>query len=280
MDLKGEFLKLAADLGFDDVAFVPIDPFYAWEKARNRRATAYITHDPKDLLPSATSIAVLFTYCPPFLPFPKGYAQYPSYFAASHRAYTQAKKLAEFLTGLGFEALHTHKIPQRAAALRHTGFVGCNGLMYHPRFGSYFTLQTILTNAFLPEGEFLEKNECLKCGACARACPAGALGETFRPEKCVRKFLLKKDLAGLDPMHITGLIGCEECQSVCPLNAQHQRVQAKLEEYEPFLLEGLLRADAGLISAAAKVVGRNIARLLPEEAKLLELKNAGKKPQG
>jgi epoxyqueuosine reductase QueG len=66
------------------------------------------------------------------------------------------------------------------------GWRGKNNLLIHPVFGGRFRLSTLLTDLELKPDEVLDL-DCGECRACARHCPADAIGdspEEFDLEKC------------------------------------------------------------------------------------------------
>ncbi len=114
-------------------------------------------------------------------------------------------------------------IPEVAAAARcGLGAVGEHGLLIHPMYGSWVFIGEIVTDLPLPVQE-REVESCLRCGACRKACPGGALQEnSFFKERCVSHISQKK--GGLTEeeaalLQKSGLIwGCDRCQEVCPMN--------------------------------------------------------------
>lgn len=66
----------------------------------------------------------------------------------------------------------SHKV---AATCSGLGWVGKNGLLVSPRFGTAVLWATVLTNAPLPTGRPLREGHCGACTVCADACPAGAV---------------------------------------------------------------------------------------------------------
>lgn len=66
------------------------------------------------------------------------------------------------------------------------GWRGKNNLLVHPVFGGRIRLATLLTDLQMEPDEIVQK-DCGDCRACARRCPAGAIGdspEAFNLEKC------------------------------------------------------------------------------------------------
>lgn len=71
----------------------------------------------------------------------------------------------------------SHKELGRLAGI---GFIGRNNLLVHPVHGAQMRYVSVLTDAPLAAGRPLEGAGCGACRACVEACPAGAIGETFR----------------------------------------------------------------------------------------------------
>ena len=229
---KQQLVKFALEQGFDDIRFASADDMT--EKKNLQQ--------PHTLLGSATCIVVLFAAYRPAAPAPPGHMALSAYYIASHASYHAARAVTEYLKQHGADALHTTSVDAKQAALRTGGFFGDNGFYYHPSLGSFVCIQTVLTNSC--ERSDYDKGDlrCLHCGACAAACPSNAAADI---QSCLRYYLtdtVPETLRG----DVYQLIGCEKCQSACPLNdtAPSEPVHFALEE---------------LLSGAATPALRNIA---------------------
>ncbi len=236
---KKQLSAFAKSLGFADIRFAGADDM------REQKGL----EQPRALLRSAACIVVLFApYRPAALPPEPGSMALSAYYIASNRSYHSARAVADYIKQHGAQALHTDGVSAKGAALRTGGFLGDNGFYYHPEFGSYVCIQTVLTDAFEPDGASQETDGCLHCGTCAAACPSQAVGGI---ERCLRYHM-----NGPVPEALRGdvyqLLGCEKCQSACPLN------DAACGEPVSFTLEALLRNDA--TKALRELAGPNMAR--------------------
>ncbi|MGI6168739.1 MAG: 4Fe-4S double cluster binding domain-containing protein [Christensenellales bacterium] len=273
-----DLIQLALREGFQDAYFVDAECFDQWGKQEGERHpdTLKLEQDPKACMPGAASILIVLTQTRPFSDFPPGFGPYPAYYADSNRAYFSAKELAKTLRERGMGALHTPYIPLRCAALRGGGWVGRNRLMYHERFGSFFHIQGILLDLPMQARLPVKRDGCLNCGRCVAACPTGALSEGgFCWEKCLRVMINDPKRLSFAVGKARLLIGCEICQRVCPNNAGVAPRRPRREEYEPFALEKLCAGGKANLAGAARVVGPNLARRLPMQARCL----FGEKPQ-
>ncbi len=235
---KEQLTAFAKPLGFADIRFASADDMP--DKSGREQ--------PRTVLRSTACIVVLFAPYRPSSPPEPGSMALSAYYIASHRSYHAARAVTDYLQQHGAQALHTDAVSAKGAALRTGGFLGDNGFYYHPDLGSYVCIQTVLTDAFEPDEAILETGSCLHCGACAAACPSQAVGDI---ERCLRYHM-----NGLVPETLRGdvyqLLGCEKCQSACPLN------DAARSEPVCFALEQLLKGDA--TKALRELAGPNMAR--------------------
>lgn len=125
------------------------------------------------------------------------------------------------------------------AAQAGLGFIGVNNQLIIPGEGSHFFLGSILWTGVPDEG-YDEPcgRSCLRCGACLRACPTGAISDDGRIDarRCL-SYLTIESHAPLPDGIETGnrLFGCDTCRRVCP----HQSARpapTPLAEFAPLAL--------------------------------------------
>ena len=110
-----------------------------------------------------------------------------------------------------------------AAAKAGLGAVGKQGLLLHPKYGSWVFIGEIVTDLPVPVKEY-EIPDCVGCGACIKACPVSAVkGEGgIDPTVCLSAVSQKKGELSqeeTEQMRRGGLAwGCDICQEVCPYN--------------------------------------------------------------
>ena len=113
-----------------------------------------------------------------------------------------------------------------AAGRARLGVKGKNGLLITKEYGSFVFLGEIVTDVkieidhgeYIPQGQPLP--ECLNCGRCALACPAGCIGHD--KSECLSSLTQKKgefNEEEREKIKAHGLVwGCDTCQLVCPHN--------------------------------------------------------------
>jgi epoxyqueuosine reductase QueG len=239
-ELKKSIIQKAHKLGLSDIRCSVAD-----EKLPHSSEN---TVSPTNLLPGARSLIVLFKAYHPIKPAPAGHMPLSPYYVASHSSYHAARSLNDYIQSLGYSSALVPSLPAKAAALRTGGFIGDNGFYHHPKLGSLICIQILLTDAELPPDEPEAGTGCLHCGACADGCPSGA----FKKEGTC----LRRHMNAMVPEPIRGdifqLLGCEKCQTACPLN------HSEAVESCSFPLEALLSGSA--MPELKNLAGPNMAR--------------------
>jgi len=114
-------------------------------------------------------------------------------------------------------------LDERALAVRAgLGFLGRNGLVISPEYGSRFNIGLLLTDIdILSLGKPQNVGCPSSCLSCINACPTGALSESDSSDasRCI-SYLTQKDNLTQEEAILMGnhLYGCDLCQDVCPFN--------------------------------------------------------------
>ena len=106
------------------------------------------------------------------------------------------------------------------------GWIGKHSNLVSPTFGSWLLLGEILTTAELDADE-PGSDLCGTCTLCIRACPTGAIAESYVVDatKCISYLTIeyRGDRPSLDKNLQTRMgnriFGCDDCLDVCPYNA-------------------------------------------------------------
>lgn len=215
----------AAMVGFDEAA-----PYGRWQEvalAREADGTfpphfvARMTHDPATLLLGAASVVVCAIDCGGLAGGEKN--DEPQVCAVIRKRIVDrplCEAIAAYIEGAGYRVVLNPELPRREAAARAgLGWLGRNNMLI-TALGSSVRLVTLVTDMPLePTGPPMQ-SRCGDCTLCIEACPAGALLGPYRYD-CSRCLCylseydvpVPEDLFGTFANH---LLGCEECQRVCP----------------------------------------------------------------
>jgi len=238
-------IRSLADLaGLDDVAAVPAHPVPADPEHLARVLAAYPPElsyvqrrladrlDPGRLLPGVRTVMVgclsYGTSHPGIEALPDGagfvsrFAWCPDYHRPVQAAVEALARVVTAETGCPARAwADTGALLEKAwAAHAGLGFLGRNGLLIHPRLGSFVFLGVVLTSAeVVPDVPRPALPGCGSCSACLAACPTGALVAPGRLD--VHRCLAHLTVTARNPIPqgipLAGhLYGCDRCQDVCP----------------------------------------------------------------
>lgn len=199
--------------------------------------------DPQTSLPGARSIictatSYLTTEVPhdPYAPGLRGAVSRHSWGRDYHRVIGERlRALAswielEFSGAKCLACVDTGPLIDRAAAVRAgIGWYGKNANVLTREFGSWVLLGEVITTLDLPADAPLSKN-CGECVTCIDRCPTGAIG----PDGAIDARRCISDLTQLNapipralrPAIGNRIWGCDDCQSVCPVNERKERDSA------------------------------------------------------
>jgi epoxyqueuosine reductase len=136
------------------------------------------------------------------------------------------------------------------------GWIGKNGNLISPTFGSFVLLCEILINISLPISGPFEKDFCGKCNCCVDACPTQCIqnNRSIDSRQCI-SYLTIENPAEIpnDLCQKMGdwIFGCDICQWVCPWNkkilenAQFQSVELFNPQIKTNLLDEILMTEDG-----------------------------------
>lgn len=258
--------------GFFTAAPATGHPFEVWRKRLDSIPQGKYTnfdHCPEKQCPwPADEITV---WCaametPPFYGWPDGYGEIASYYMHIPAFNKCLKTWENTITAMGYEVVIEPILPVRAAAIRAgLGVHGLSGLLITPEKGTFVFLAAILVHMPPPEGTPGPENDlspgCSRCGACEKACPAGAISENgVDALQCLRNYMNWPEYMPDDMQSKMGeyLWGCDICQKACPHNQSLPHVLPSPEQYEPFKLEDVLtEPDEEAITA---LTGKYVAR--------------------
>lgn len=148
------------------------------------------------------------------------------------------KALQEVFPQNQFESFTDNSPIREVSAAFHAGLGrrGKNGLILHPKYGSYVFIGEVVTDLVLQPDQPLNPGECIGCRKCQKVCPQGALQSdgSVCLERCRSHITQKKGELNdweIGQIQDGGLIwGCDICNDVCPMN-QEAKVLTPVPEF-------------------------------------------------
>jgi ferredoxin len=253
--MQAKIRDIALELGFIDARPATGHPFDVWRKHLDTlplgKVGFSIEHDVTKTTGWPLGEITIWAAIGPAPPvdWPEGCGDINGYYLMNTEPrksrFTQWK---EAVAALGYEIAAGIRMPDRAAAIRAgLGLHGRNGLMITPGTGSFTYISVLVVRSAPPpdaRGPEHDLNiDCGNCGACIPACPAGAItGDGYDATRCLRHYMNHLDELPEEDYPKMGrrIIGCEDCQYVCPHNAGVARTAPPAEMVGLMKLEKLL----------------------------------------
>lgn len=150
--------------------------------------------------------------------FPK-YCSIPDYHVVVKNLFEEKIKniFSEYKVMVDISPFKEKKLAQDAGL----GEIGENNLLLTKEYGSYVFIGEALVKEELSELKHSLKEVCIHCKKCIQACPGDALKDGFDKQKCLSYLTQKNKLNEEEEKQLKKsvyLIGCDVCQSVCPIN--------------------------------------------------------------
>jgi epoxyqueuosine reductase len=250
---KERIIAHAKEIGFDLVGVTSARPFASTERLFKERVGEGLLgswHYPPEVveghcrperaLPGARSIictasSYLCDVAPhdPYASGLRGAVSSHAWGRDYHRTIgDRLRRLAEFIHvefpgERCLPCVDTGPMVDRAAAVRAgIGWFGKNGNVLTREFGSWVLLGELITTLDLPPDTPLAKT-CGQCVECIARCPTGAIGPDGRVDsrRCISDLTqLRTPIPReLRPAIGNRLWGCDDCQTVCPVNERKER---------------------------------------------------------
>lgn len=258
--MKNEIMKFGMSIGISKIGFTTAERFEELlPMLKEHKEKDWLSGfeepdfekriDPKLSLSSAKSIISIAIAYPSSADFslsskengPRGLFCRSSWGNDYHHVVTEKlKQLEQFIhkqipTAEFVSMVDTGPLSDRAVARRAgIGWIGKNGSIISPEYGSFIVLGEIITNIEFEPDKPLE-NQCGECKKCLDACPGNAIiGEgKINAKKCLSYQTQLKDEIPEQYREKLGnrLFGCDTCQIVCKFN-QGREVEF-YHEFEP-----------------------------------------------
>ncbi|MCS7251741.1 MAG: tRNA epoxyqueuosine(34) reductase QueG [Anaerolineae bacterium] len=256
-DLKARLKARARALGFDLIGVARAGPtpslffdrYEKWAQTGGAATMTYLTRpdaiekrrDLRNLWPEARSIIVtaMNYYAgehPPPDDQPRGRVARYAWGEDYHEVIgDRLRALLEFLNQEAHQPVRgkiyvdTGPVLEQAWAVQAgLGWIGKNGLLIHPRFGSYLFLGVLLIDLELEPDLPFPFDHCGTCTQCIEACPTSCIrpDRTIEAERCLSYLTIERREGipeDLRPAIGDWLFGCDICQEVCPWNQRFAR---------------------------------------------------------
>ena len=274
MNLKAEIKAGAESLGFVAVGFTRVEPvpgiqrFEEWiENGQHAEMNYLASHrsletrsEPRLLMPTCQTVISLLSSYPPPEDLPsaemskfKGriaaYALQRDYHEVLRERLDQLAKMINELAGDDIETyLCIDSAPILEKGYAHKaglGWIGRNSLLLHPKYGSWTYLSELLISLDLEPDLPYEGDGCGDCQLCVRACPTQAIlpDRSIDARRCLSYLTIEN--RGEIPEEFrkavgNRIFGCDQCQSVCPVNKRAQTEdRASIIDGSPDLAQSL-----------------------------------------
>lgn len=265
LDQRSRIVKrLAAESGFDDCRIATAQRLEEdairlekWLNKGYHGEMDYLANhfekrvNPSELIPGARSVIVLMYNYYPELHQKEGAPKVAKYAYGKDYHEVIREKLNHFLKqiqkelgtvqGSGF--VDSAPVLERAWAHRSgMGWIGKNGMLIHPRKGSFFFLATLIVDLALEADHSMAHDYCGSCNKCVEACPTDAIlpNKELLASQCISYYTIElksKSLpAELNSKADNWIFGCDICQDVCPWNRfSHSHTHSELTPIEEIL---------------------------------------------
>jgi epoxyqueuosine reductase len=238
--VKNALKEFCLTLNIKDVGIASAGPYQELEERWSKRlAKGHITGfeeqdinrriNPKLTLESAKSVIVcLFPYligCNETSNLSKSSFSEDYHLIIKNKLDMIGKFLENKISGFEYKAfVDSGPLADRFLAYKAgLGYFGMNSHIITDQYGSYVFIGYIINNFAFEPDQPLDKT-CMKCGACVKSCPGGAILGNFDINPLVCRSYLTQKKGELSELEIKILkkdslvFGCDICQDVCPHN--------------------------------------------------------------
>ena len=160
------------------------------------------------------------------------------------------KDLEIILSEEGYKVIRPKRVPLKLLAARSgLSKYGRNNISYIPEMGSFYSIQSFYTDLICEQDSWQAAENmlsCNSCNLCVDNCPTGCIDKDrflIHAENCLTN--LNEYEEGfpewVDSKWHNSLIGCMECQMVCPQNKDHIKIIDVLNAFTEDEISQILR---------------------------------------
>jgi len=279
MTIDKESIKAEVqNLGFSLAGFTTAEPlpgfeiFETWIRSGRNAGMNYLARadtiakrsNPRLLMPDARSVIVLAAAYPASqnsmqnTPGIAAYAQLSQdYHLVFRDACNKAIDMIRRIVPSDWQAPATFKafsdtapILEKEMAVRAgLGWIGKNGCLINPQFGSWLLLAEIFTSLEIEPDEPFQGQHCGNCQRCLEACPTSCIlpDRTLDAARCISYLTIEHRTDIPEVLHSPvgqQIFGCDICQQVCPWNKKAQEDRGSLFSRLPQNTNPLTLAEA------------------------------------
>ena len=244
--LKKRIIQFCRDHGADLVGFAPVE---RWDEAGE------VPPDfrPRAVWPAAKTVIALGMEMPlPIVETTPSILHKELYDTSNRELDQLAYDLTRFLNRLGhasfffprdgygnLKALRENNLAAfshvMAAKYAGLGTIGASHNLLTPEFGPRVRLVSVFTEAPLPSDPMIDKDLCIKCSACAKCCPKGAI--RMRPDQVVADYDKEACLEMTEELTARRCYPCGICTKVCPIG-KDRSLYKQTKAMKKYLQEG------------------------------------------
>lgn len=203
----------------------------AWDTNALVSSTIPYTQRPKSIMPSASSVIVIWVPVSPTILHTAPSIYYREHYRTLNTLLdVTAQKIATLLDVEGYDAAYVprdgyHGIEglkkdpssffshRHAAYLAGLGTFGTNNVILTKSHGPRVRFTSIITSADLPAGRPMEKKLCIECMKCVKECPISALNEEGYLGGMDKALCVSRS----EELAVRGISPCGICIAVCPI---------------------------------------------------------------
>ena len=254
--------ELAKQAGFQASYLLPVPQYDQWTRRRASGAfapqTDWLEGDAAAAWPWANGLLLLVWPYAPLLPD----AILSGYYPASNQSYHAMAALRRTLEAAGVRSERAAVPVKTILADYGLGTRLDNDLIFVQGFGTRFVVQALMVAMPREELVYTPKrapfSACIHCDRCRLACPGGAISPRgYDWHRCLRAYEEGPGMPEWVMEKLTCLLGCEVCQSVCPLNHFIKPRPMTEAERSAFDLAKLISGDW---KPALDIVGKNMKK--------------------
>lgn len=237
-ELRRKVVDKCREWGVDMVGFASADawddpPFEPWPPEQFR---------PKSIFPGCRTVIVLaLPVTLPILETSPSIWYQELYKNLNAQLDERAYQLSQFLNGLGHASAYVPRdgygtvellrdnpyaffSHRHAAYLAGLGTFGLNNMLLTREFGPRQRFVSVFTTAEIPSGRPMEKQLCVRCMRCVKACPVQAIGDIDYPKASIDKMKCTGRSIELKKRYRSP---CGICIKVCPVGEDRKLYRRK-----------------------------------------------------